>query len=176
MRAVKAVLSAAMLGGVLLAASGASGASMPAGGAIHVWVIPSETGNGGGKVLVAGAIGDYGTAERVNASGKPSAKGTYRKVLLKKGTILLDLAKFSALNNSVNPAVNPSNCSGYFTVSAPVPIVSGTGAYAGISGTLDLSSETAFILPKTKTGKCNMDANPLDLQGTVNGSGAVKFK
>ena len=59
MRAVKVLLGAAMLGGALFGASTALGASAPMmGGAVQVWVTPSLTGNGGGKVLITGALAD----------------------------------------------------------------------------------------------------------------------
>ncbi len=64
MRGAKVLLGAVMLGGVLFGASAASAASSPMmGGAIQVWVTPSVSGHGGGKVMVTGAIADYGTGQ-----------------------------------------------------------------------------------------------------------------
>ena len=37
--------------------------------------------------------------------------------------------------------------------------MSGTGAYAGISGSVDLTAQLAILLSKTKAGACNTGAN-----------------
>ena len=83
MRAATVLLGAVMLGGVLFGATAASGANPPMmGGAIQLWVTPSENGNGsGGHVLITGAIADYGTTQSVNAAGKPLATQSVYKEL-----------------------------------------------------------------------------------------------
>jgi hypothetical protein len=55
--------------------------------------------------------------------------------------------------------------------------VSGTGAYAAIGGSFNLTARFAAMLPKAKTGACNESnsANPLDQHGVVTGPGTVKF-
>jgi hypothetical protein len=138
-------------------------------------VTPSNTGNGGGKVLITGAIGDYGTGQNVNSSGKPNSKGLYKNLRLKHGTILANLTQFTAAENNINPPINTSNCSTFATFSAPVEIVSGTKAYAGITGTVNLSAQLALILPKTKSGSCNTNGNPIAQYGSVAGTGTVSF-
>ena len=148
------------------------------GGAVQVWVTPSLTGNGGGKVMVTGALADYGTSQPANAAGKADMKGTYKRLLLKHGTVLLNTTKFDTANNDANPTMyNKSDCSAVIDVSAPAAIVSGTGAYAGITGSVTLTARFAFILPKTKKGTCNEsnNATPLDQYGVVTSSGTVKF-
>jgi hypothetical protein len=179
MRGVKVFVGAVMLGGVLFGATAAFGASAPMmGGAIQVWVTPSPSGNGGGKVMVTGALADYGTGQNENAAGKADTKGTYKRLLLKHGTVLINGTKFATANNNANPTMyNKSDCSAVVDVSAPAAIVSGTGAYAGITGSVTLTARFAFILPKTKKGTCNESnsATPLDQYGVVTGSGAVKF-
>ena len=67
-------------------------------------------------------------------------KGT-NEALLRKGTIVVNLKQFNTAVNNANPTVNPSNCSASLMTSAPVPIVSGTGAYAGITGSFTLNAE-----------------------------------
>jgi hypothetical protein len=179
MRAVKGLLGAVMVGGVLFAANTAVGASAPmTGGAVQVWVTPSPTGNGGGKVMVTGALADYGTGQTTNAAGKADTKGTYKRLLLKHGTIFINATKFVKANNNANPTMyNKSDCSAVIDFSAPVAIESGTGAYAGITGSITLTTRYAVILPKTKTGACNESnsAIPLDQYGVVTGSGTIKF-
>ena len=155
-----------LMGGLTLASAAASAQSSSSGGNIQVWLTPSLTGNGG-KILITGAIADYGLTK-----GKKSGQA-----VLKKGTIKVNLKQFNAATNAVNPTVNPSNCSTSFTASAPVPIVSGTGAYAGITGSFTLTAQYAFILPKTKSGSCNTsnNANPISQYGSVSGSGTVSL-
>jgi hypothetical protein len=179
MRAVKVLLGAVMLGGVLLGANTAVGASAPVmGGAVQVWVTPSLTGNGGGKVMVTGALADYGAGQTTNTAGKADTKGTYKRLVLKHGTIFINATKFVTANRNANPTMyNKSDCSAVIDVSAPVAIVSGTGAYAGITGSVNLTARYAFILPKTKKGACNVSSSaiPIDQYGVVTGSGTVKF-
>jgi hypothetical protein len=155
-----------LMGGLTLASAAASAQSSSSGGSIQVWLTPSLTGNGG-KILITGAIADYGVTK-----GKKSGQA-----VLKKGTIKVNLKQFNAATNAVNPTINPSNCSTSFTASAPVPIVSGTGAYAGITGSFTLTAQYAFILPKTKSGSCNTsnNANPISQYGSVSGSGTVSL-
>ncbi len=155
-----------LMGGLTLASAAASAQSSSSGGSIQVWLTPSLTGNGG-KILITGAIADYGLTK-----GKKSGQA-----VLKKGTIKVNLKQFNAATNAVNPTINPLNCSTSFTASAPVPIVSGTGAYAGITGSFTLTAQYAFILPKTKSGSCNTsnNANPISQYGSVSGSGTVSL-
>lgn len=152
--------------GLVMGSAAAFAQSSSTSGAIQVWVNSSLTNNGGGKILITGAIGDYGITKK----GKNS-----NQAILKKGTITVNLKQFNAMGNSANPTINQSTCSGSFTYSAPVPIVSGTGAYAGITGSFTLTGQFAFILPKTKSGSCNMsnNANPISQYASVMGSGNV---
>ena len=166
-RVLKAAIACfVLMGGLTLASAAASAQSSSSGGSIQVWLTPSLTGNGG-KILITGAIADYGVTK-----GKKSGQA-----VLKKGTIKVNLKQFNAATNAVNPTINPSNCSTSFTASAPVPIVSGTGAYAGITGSFTLTAQYAFILPKTKSGSCNTsnNANPISQYGSVSGSGTVSL-
>ena len=166
-RVLKAAIACfVLMGGLTLASAAASVQSSSSGGSIQVWLTPSLTGNGG-KILITGAIADYGVTK-----GKKSGQA-----VLKKGTIKVNLKQFNAATNAVNPTINPSNCSTSFTASAPVPIVSGTGAYAGITGSFTLTAQYAFILPKTKSGSCNTsnNANPISQYGSVSGSGTVSL-
>ena len=66
----------------LLIGAGASGAGMPMGGAVRIFVVPGN-GQGNGTIVVAGAIGDYGkTTKEKNGIGK---------ALLHKGTFEVNL-------------------------------------------------------------------------------------
>lgn len=177
MRAAKAALGMAILGSLLLSGTSAFGATDPAGGAIQVWGTPAS--NGGGPVVITGAIADSGKSANVNSSGKPTKKGTYKLLSLKNGTIVLNTTQLGKdLNNPNTPprTFNSTTCSGSFAITDPVPIVSGTKAYAGISGTVNVTVTFAFVLPLTK-GKCNenTNANPVFSYGSISGTGTVSF-
>jgi hypothetical protein len=102
---VKATLGVAIVGSATIfgasAAFGSMAASTPAGGAVHVWGTPVP--NGGGPVVLTGAIADSGKSTNANSSGKPAKKGqgTYKLLILKKGTILLNTTQLGKeLNNN----------------------------------------------------------------------------
>jgi hypothetical protein len=173
-RSVKVLVGGSILAAALLIASPPVFAST-SGGKIQIWVTPNPSNNGGGTVLITGAVGDYGTAQEVNAAGKPDSKGKYREVKLTKGTILFNLTAYQAAQNSAKFVFNTSTCTGYSSSGAPIQFVSGTGAYLGIKGSATLNSEIALILPKKKNGSCNENANPLSSYSSVYGSGTVSF-
>ena len=70
---------------------------------------------------------------------------------------------------------------GLSIVSAAAPILSGTGLYAGIHGTIRLTETFGFIGSTYKSGpkkgKCNMSntAPTVAQMGAVYGSGSVSF-
>ena len=175
MSRLKVVLGTAFVGCALavFSASSASGtAATTQGGAIQMWLTPSPSGQAGGKVVLTGAIGDYGTAQNADATGTLDPKGTYKKLVLKSGTILINTAKFiSAIRNAKPDSFNKSNCSAVVRVSGQIPIVDGTGAYSGIDGTLNATADQATIFPKTSAGACNTNATPAGFYFTVTGTG-----
>ena len=84
------------------------------------------------RVIVAGAVGDYGPAVTVGPT-----RGEM-KLSLTRGSFRLSIAgldKKFAMATSHEP-IYPGTCSDFVSVRAAVPIVagSGTGAYRGISG------------------------------------------
>ena len=175
MRIGKTAIGVAVLGSLLFSGASAFGATAPAGGAIQVWGTPAN--NGGGPVVITGAIADGGKSMSVNASGKPDKKGNYKLLELKKGNILLNGTQITAALNNASPTVfNTTTCSGAFTATAAVPIVSGTKAYTGISGTVNITITFAIVLPLTK-GTCNenTNANPIAQYGSIAGAGTVSF-
>jgi hypothetical protein len=148
-------------------------------GTVQVWVNP---GNGnGGTVNITGAIGDAGLAEPANSSGQivrgPNNNTNYRLLELSKGWILVNISEFNKVTNDSAPtSYNKSNCSIVFSGKAPVRFVHGTGAYAGITGTIELTFVFAGTSPKTSAGTCNKNANPIGPGGGYNaiyGSGTV---
>lgn len=90
-----------VLAAVVLAAS-------PAGGTIAVF---TAGGHSIQTVLVAGAIGDSGTATSVDANGKADPNGNFEQIKLQKGSFLVNAAKFNAAGNRKRPFV-ASNTAG----------------------------------------------------------------
>jgi len=181
-RVVKAALVlSVLLGGLFVGGEAALGAS-PSSGTIKVFVTPNGSGNGG-PVVITGVIGDYGGSANANASGKPQKKGGYELLLLKKGTILVNGSQFNKATNNAQPTdFNQTTCSGTVVASAPAPIVSGTKAYTGITGSLTLTATFAFVGPfytsGSKKGQCNTSnngPNPPGIFATITGTGTVSF-
>ena len=160
------------------AAVAAATATSPTGGTIHIFGVSKGLG-GGGSALLTGAIGDHGKSASVTKTGKPSANGSYVKLTLTQGDILLNQSKLNAkANHAFNHLVlNPSTCSTFVSASAALPIVSGTGLYATISGSAHVTVSVGFILPKLSSGKCNTSnsSNPTASQQIVYGTGNVSF-
>ena len=171
---VAGLLACLILGASVALAAGSSGT--PAGGRIQLFVQPGQ-GQGRGKILFTGAVGDYGSSSRaISSGGKKLATAT-----LKKGTITIDLTAISAKVNKANPAVNHATCSASITETAAAPVVSGTGLYAGIHGTIRLTESFGFIGSTFKSGpkqgQCNFSnsGRTVAQMGIVYGSGTVSF-
>ena len=164
---------AGALAGLVASASIALGA--PAAGPIQIIVQPGKS-QGNGQILITGAVGDYGPTHAVTTAGKKISTAT-----LKKGTIKFDLTTLTAKTNNANPAINAATCSGSLTVTAAAPVLGGTGLYAGIHGSVDVTETFGFIGPLYKSGakkgQCNMNSNatPVAQMGVVFGTGTVSF-
>ena len=160
-----AVLSAAALA-VFSGLASASGES--AGGEIHAYEADTNDAGNLGTVILTGVITDHGTDHQ---GAGPNGSN---RLVLSKGTFSLDVTEVGTKLH--NLPVDPTTCSADGTVSGRTPIVpgSGTGAYAGINGTLDIEASEASILPR-KHGQCDM--NPSWFPGvlTVTGSGTVSY-
>jgi hypothetical protein len=174
MRGATAALGCAIAGSVLLGVAGALGAGMPAGGTVRIFVVPGQS-QGQGTIVLAGAIGDYGKTLKANKQG-------IGEMVLKKGTIQVNLAAIQKLLNNAKPMIeNKTTCSYVFGGTAPVTLFNGTGLYKGISGTLMVTETFAAYGPFYTTGahkgQCNTSntATPLAQYGSVQGVGTVKF-
>jgi hypothetical protein len=175
------VLALAVILGVSgVISAGSAGAASPSGGAIRLYA--SLSGNGStGSAFVVGAIADRGTVETTNQSGKADENGNFVKVSLKKGTFRLSVATLNQISNKATPTFYQASCSAYLTVSGPVTISDGTGAYTGISGSATVTLSFAFIGPRyssgSKKGQCNTSnsAQPIASGGFATGAGTVSF-
>jgi hypothetical protein len=179
---LRVIAGAALCGivGLVVTVGGTVAAAAPTSGSIKVWVKPTPTGTTSakhpGKVLIIGVIGDYGTAVSENAAGKTAKKGAFKLLRLHKGTILVN---DTALNKAIREgrrALNYSNCSIYTSGTATIPVVKGTGAYAGITGTLTFTASFGSILPK-KSGACTLkkSTKPLVTSTSFSGTGTVSI-
>jgi hypothetical protein len=175
---------AAMLGGLLIcgASVGTAGAaSTPTGGPVRVILQPTANG-GKEKILITGAIGDYGTSLDVNKNGKPDPNGHYSNVTLTQGTFKVNSTILAADANKASPVVNDqATCSAEISVTGPVTLFDGTGLYTGLSGTVTVTETFGFIGSRytsgKKKGQCNESnsAPTVDELGTVVGAGTVAF-
>lgn len=157
----------------LLLAPGA-GAAKP-GGTIDVFVQGSGVTT---PILVTGAITDYGRATSVTKTGKVDQNGDYERVVLKQGSFWIDATALNKRLNTVVPTIDRKRCFFEFAGSGATTLFKGTGAYAGIGGTVTVQLTAAAILPKLGNGKCNLaqSAKPVAQYETVTGSGDVTFK
>jgi len=126
--------------------SGAAGTSVasttaatPTGGAVHMMAYSINSDGPFFRVILTGAIGDYGPAVTVYPNGQVDPQHTSDMELkLTHGSFRLridNLEKKLLLAFRRWPA-NPATCSGRITATGAVPVVagSGTGLYRGISG------------------------------------------
>jgi len=176
------ITTAALAGAALAALAGAGAASAGSAAGGQVWVFVTANGRNHQNVLVAGAIGDYGSGRTVDASGKPNQNGKFEQLKLHKGTVLIDAAKFNAASNNPRPIIrSKTTCSAVLSWSAPVTIISGTGAYKGITGTLNMKGTFAGVSARFRSGprkgRCELGSNvqPLDLYVSITGTGHAKL-
>ncbi len=183
MRVVKVAVCVAVLGNLLLGGASAFAAATPrtpVGGPVRVFVTP---GNGaGGKIVIAGAIGDYGTTLNINKNGTADPNGNYAKATLRKGTFEVNKTALNAKMNNARPTVNNLNtCSAVISGTAPVTVLGGTGLYTGITGTVNITVTEVFVLPFYTSGKhkghCNEGngGQPVAFYESVIGTGTVSF-
>jgi hypothetical protein len=150
-------------------------ASSPKGGKIRIFVSSKSATKS--KILITGAIGDYGTTVSQDANGKVDPNGGFQKVKLTHGGFIVNTTALNKRLNKAKPAINKTTCSIVFSGSAPTTITNGTGAYKGISGKVTITVTFAGIAPKTAKG-CNLAPNaPTHGQyESITGTGSVSFK
>jgi hypothetical protein len=157
-------------------AAGALTANVPTAGVIHIWV-EAATSGATSPIVITGAIGDSGTATSETKSGKVDSSGDYVKVVLKRGTFMINSVELDQIGNKAQPVGSQATCSAFVQVTGPVTLYRGTGAYAGISGTLEVTEVFAFVGPRDASGACNTSnsAVPVASFSTITGAGIVKF-
>jgi hypothetical protein len=174
------LLAAAVTLATAAAVSASPRASTPNGGPIALF---ATVGNGpSGKIVVAGAIGDWGTAVSIDKNGRRDEHGNYVKVTLRKGSFEIDSTALNKATASPRPQVaSDKTCSISTSGSAPVTLFNGTGLYKGISGTLKVTLSFAGVGRRYQSGpnkgQClHSDTEPpLAMLGSVTGRGTIHF-
>jgi hypothetical protein len=174
MRTGKAKLLTALgaVGLSLIAVSGglawADGASK--GGEVHLYEADTALSGNLGTVVLTGAVTDHGVDHQGVAGG-----GEINKLVLSKGSFEVNVGGFG---DTLNFPVNPKTCSSDGSATAQIPIVdgTGTGAYKGISGTLDVTVATASIVPRLASRDCNTNATRYPGVLIASGTGTVSYK
>jgi hypothetical protein len=176
---VGAIALAALVAASVLVGAGAA-ATAPSGGPIELFATVGSSPTQ--KIIVAGAIGDWGTVLSVDKNGKPDQNGNFVKVTLKKGTFEIDS---TALNKKMaNPRAQVASdvtCSVAASASGSVTLFNGTGLYKGISGTVNVTVTFTGIGGRYQNGankgQCDQsqNSNPLAMLGSVVGHGTVHF-
>jgi hypothetical protein len=176
MRVLKMTAAMAVVGTVMGAGFAAVAAGATKGGAVKLFGTPRGA---VGSIMFAGAIGDYGSTQRMTQSGVPNPNGNFVKLSLKRGSFVGNATALFAKLNNARPSLNRSTCSGALSGTGPVVLGGGSGLYTGIGGTLKVTATFAFVGPRFKSGKhkgqCNVNANPLAQFSLVSGGGTVSF-
>jgi hypothetical protein len=179
-RATTAVAAGALLAGASAAGFATAAPAKAPGGTIHFWVTPGK--GAVDKIVITGAIGDYGTATSITKSGKVDQNGDYVKLALRNGGFKVNAVAFDAKASRQAPTLDRATCSAWTAIHGTITVFNGTGAYAGISGTLTIQTSYAMIGPLHKTGPhkgtCNLSNNAAPVaqfSGSITGSGKVTF-
>jgi hypothetical protein len=154
--------------------SAATGITAAAGSA-HMTLYSINSDGPRFAAIVTGAVGDHGQAVSVYPDGRVDPQhDSDLSLRLTRGSFLLSGA---VLDERIVTAFghwpgNPVTCSGHVSVTAPVPVVagSGTGAYRGISGDFTLTATVDEIDAKsgcTATGRFLAQVIVITGAGTV---------
>lgn len=171
---------AGMVAGLALVGAGAGAAvAAPTGGPIGVF---ASIGAGAtGKIVLAGAIGDWGTTRTIDRDGKPDVNGNFVKVTLQKGTFEVDATALNKKLANARPQIASNlTCSVAVSATGPEKVFNGTGLYQGISGTANLTITFEGVGGRyqsgAKKGQCEQgNSKPLAMLGSVIGRGTVNF-
>lgn len=171
-RKLKLLVPLVLISAAVVAVSGglASADGSSTGREVHVYEADTALAGSLGTVILTGAITDHGRDHQGVADG-----GNYNKFVLSKGSFEINVGP---IGNLLNFSVNPVTCSADGSATAPIAIVpgTGTGAYQGISGTIQTTVTFAWILPRLANGQCNTNATRYPGIGLANGAGTVSYK
>jgi hypothetical protein len=147
-----------------------------AGGVLHIIGYSKNSDGPYFTVILTGAIGDYGPAVTVHQNGAIDPEHTSQLRLgLRNGSFRLNIASLDNKIVSVTShyASTPT-CSFHFSVTAPAPVVagSGTGSYRGVSGSISMTVTSDEVDVKPCPGGTSKFLSQLIV---VVGSGTVSF-
>jgi hypothetical protein len=170
---VPALFSFVVLLTMLIGGSAASAATHAAlsSGIIHVYAVGSAS-SATQDVVVTGAFADAGTL---------TVTGGVSTLQLSRGSIVVNLAQGAAaenrLFNHLAKHVSATTCGMNTSYLAQAKLVSGTGAYTGISGTIQLRTAEIGVFPRTASGTCDLSssAQPIGFLSLAQGSGRAQF-
>jgi hypothetical protein len=122
-------------------------------------------GSGKSYDVVTGAITDYGTDH--------DAGHNMQKIVLSKGTFDLAAGQF---NKNFKSKTDTATCAVTATShGANLPLSHGTGAYAGLTGSITIKATFAELAQKSPGGKCELDKTPISASDVITGSGTVAY-
>jgi hypothetical protein len=174
------VFALTVLAAAGVAVGAASAAPTPKGGPIALFATISPTSTPG-KIVLAGAIGDWGKVTSIDKNGKPDDNGNFVEVTLKKGTFEIDATVLNKTMANPRPQVQSGvTCSIAASGTGPVTLFDGTGLYQGISGTANVTMTFTGVGGRyqsgAKKGQCEQENGaPLAMLGSVIGRGTVHF-
>jgi len=159
--AVAAVIGLAVPAGASPAAARPASVS----GAQHFQLVTTSATTTTPPVIGWGVV----TAAGVDHEGSSNTNTATDKFVFPKGTFkVTHTGPFTIKANS-------KTCFIMGTSKGTFKISGGTGAYKGISGKGTFSLTVVGIAPRTKTGACNQNANPVGFQEVIDATGTVKL-
>ncbi len=178
----KAALGVAtMVGGLAGSSVAAAAPATPAAPRRPVKMFVQQVSATKSKILLTGAIGDYGTGISQDKNGKVDPNGAFQKITLKQGGFVVDGTGFNKALAHARPQVNKNTCSTLFTGSGPGTLGGGTGLYQGIGGKVTITATFADVAPRlrsgAKKGQCNFGGKtpPLASYQSITATGRVTF-
>jgi len=162
----------------LTASSGACAALFPASAGanssrypIRIEAVGSAS-SSSQEVVVTGAFAD---------AGQLTITGPMNTLMLSRGTIVLDMTAGgkaeTALFDHLTAIMNPKTCGVNGSYKALVKLVSGTGFYQGITGSVLVTTQEIGVLPKSADGSCNLSTSvaPIGFLSVASGSGTTSI-
>jgi hypothetical protein len=158
--AASVAVAAAAFG--VTSATAASHAEAQTGGRISILIVAH--GNNSDDI-VTGAIADYGTDH--------DAGHNTQKIVLSKGTFEVAAGDF---NKNFKSKADKATCAVTATShGSNLQISHGTGAYAGITGSISIKATFAELAQKSPSGKCEFNKRPISGSDVITGSGTVSY-
>jgi hypothetical protein len=165
--AATGIAAVATVIGLAIPAGASPVAARPAAvsGAQHFQLVTTSATTSAPPVTGWGVV----TAAGVDHEGSSNTNTATDKFVFPKGTFKV------THTGPFNITANPTTCFITGSSKGTFKISGGTGAYKGISGKGTFRLTVIGIAPKTKTGACNENANPVGFQEIIDATGTVKL-